>query len=451
MASAGAPSSSRARTSGGLAGVNSFRACPAAHPREQPFSVEHERQADEHDDDAGREVRRRRLAAEDQAEEQGDDRVHQCVAHHPLRGLGLDEIGIGAERQGPEHAQVEDGDDRHRRSPRQHGRGGRPDHGAHREAHDAHEQHLDPAVHGVVPAHREPVPEARGQAPGQDPRQPDQHGRAQARGEGLAVVEEHPHAGQAEHHAQHAGQREALAQEQGVDDRHDNRGGRCEQCRHVTVHVPFGDRDEAVPTQDQERAQHDGGENRAGGGERPEKPPRSRETKKQRAPDEPPDGQHPHGRNGENRLADEEVRGAPHEVDGEVACDDERWLSFCGDHGASFYHFSGPRLPGRTLPSARPPPRGPLTGSPAPRILTDMTGSELRRMYIDFFKGKGHAEISGKSLIPENDPTVLFTTAGMHPLVPYILGEPHPAGKRLVDCQKCVRTDDIEEVGTRRT
>jgi alanyl-tRNA synthetase len=76
-----------------------------------------------------------------------------------------------------------------------------------------------------------------------------------------------------------------------------------------------------------------------------------------------------------------------------------------------------------------------------------MTGNELKRMYLDFFKSKGHAEISGKSLIPENDPTVLFTTAGMHPLVPYILGEPHPAGKRLVDCQKCVRTDDIEEVG----
>ena len=73
-----------------------------------------------------------------------------------------------------------------------------------------------------------------------------------------------------------------------------------------------------------------------------------------------------------------------------------------------------------------------------------MTGSELKRAYIDFFKGKGHAEISGKSLIPENDPTVLFTTAGMHPLVPYILGEPHPAGKRLVDVQKCIRTDDIE-------
>ncbi|MGA2975968.1 MAG: alanine--tRNA ligase [Spirochaetia bacterium] len=76
-----------------------------------------------------------------------------------------------------------------------------------------------------------------------------------------------------------------------------------------------------------------------------------------------------------------------------------------------------------------------------------MTGNELRRIYIDFFKGKGHAEISGRSLIPENDPTVLFTTAGMHPLVPYILGEPHPAGKRLVDCQKCMRTDDIDEVG----
>jgi len=76
-----------------------------------------------------------------------------------------------------------------------------------------------------------------------------------------------------------------------------------------------------------------------------------------------------------------------------------------------------------------------------------MTGDELRRKYIDFFKGKGHAEISGKSLIPENDPTVLFTTAGMHPLVPYILGEPHPAGRRLVDVQKCIRMDDIEEVG----
>jgi len=76
-----------------------------------------------------------------------------------------------------------------------------------------------------------------------------------------------------------------------------------------------------------------------------------------------------------------------------------------------------------------------------------ITLHELRRKYIDFFKSKGHAEISGKSLIPENDPTVLFTTAGMHPLVPYLLGEPHPAGKRLTDYQKCIRTGDIEEVG----
>jgi alanyl-tRNA synthetase len=78
-----------------------------------------------------------------------------------------------------------------------------------------------------------------------------------------------------------------------------------------------------------------------------------------------------------------------------------------------------------------------------------MTGRELKQKYLDFFRGKGHAVISGKSLIPENDPTVLFTTAGMHPLVPYILGEPHPAGRRLADVQKCIRTIDIEEVGDR--
>lgn len=76
-----------------------------------------------------------------------------------------------------------------------------------------------------------------------------------------------------------------------------------------------------------------------------------------------------------------------------------------------------------------------------------MTAKELRRKYIDFFKQHDHVEISGKSLIPENDPTVLFTTAGMHPLVPYILGEPHPAGVRLVNVQKCIRTGDIDEVG----
>jgi len=76
-----------------------------------------------------------------------------------------------------------------------------------------------------------------------------------------------------------------------------------------------------------------------------------------------------------------------------------------------------------------------------------MTANELRSKYIEFFKSKGHAEISGKSLIPENDPTVLFTTAGMHPLVPYLMGEPHPAGTRLTDYQKCIRTGDIDSVG----
>ncbi|MGP1459185.1 MAG: alanine--tRNA ligase [Treponema sp.] len=76
-----------------------------------------------------------------------------------------------------------------------------------------------------------------------------------------------------------------------------------------------------------------------------------------------------------------------------------------------------------------------------------MTANELRKKYIDFFKSKNHTEISGQSLIPENDPSVLFTTAGMHPLVPYLLGEPHPAGTRLTDYQKCIRTGDIDEVG----
>jgi len=76
-----------------------------------------------------------------------------------------------------------------------------------------------------------------------------------------------------------------------------------------------------------------------------------------------------------------------------------------------------------------------------------MTADELRQMYLAFFEGKGHSVISGASLIPQNDPTVLFTTAGMHPLVPYLLGEPHPSGARLCNCQKCIRTGDIESVG----
>jgi alanyl-tRNA synthetase len=76
-----------------------------------------------------------------------------------------------------------------------------------------------------------------------------------------------------------------------------------------------------------------------------------------------------------------------------------------------------------------------------------LTSIQLRQKYLEFFQSKGHKIISSASLIPENDPTVLFTMAGMHPLVPFLLGEAHPAGKRLVNVQKCIRTGDINEVG----
>jgi alanyl-tRNA synthetase len=76
-----------------------------------------------------------------------------------------------------------------------------------------------------------------------------------------------------------------------------------------------------------------------------------------------------------------------------------------------------------------------------------MNALEIRNSFIKFFEEHNHKVVPGASLVPENDPSVLFTTAGMHPLVPYLLGEPHPSGKRLVNFQKCVRTDDIDEVG----
>ncbi len=76
-----------------------------------------------------------------------------------------------------------------------------------------------------------------------------------------------------------------------------------------------------------------------------------------------------------------------------------------------------------------------------------MDSSDLRTKYLNFFEKKGHKIIPSASLIPENDPTVLFTTAGMHPLVPFLLGEKHPQGKRLTSCQKCIRTGDIDDVG----
>ncbi len=75
------------------------------------------------------------------------------------------------------------------------------------------------------------------------------------------------------------------------------------------------------------------------------------------------------------------------------------------------------------------------------------TREQLIKAYIDFFKSRNHKEIPSSSLVPANDPTVLFTTAGMHPLVPFLLGQPHPLGKRLCDVQKCIRTGDIESVG----
>ena len=79
-----------------------------------------------------------------------------------------------------------------------------------------------------------------------------------------------------------------------------------------------------------------------------------------------------------------------------------------------------------------------------------MQSSEIRERYLKFFEKRGHTIIPSASLVPENDPSSLFTTAGMQPLVPYLLGEKHPAGTRLVDVQKCIRTGDIEDVGDNR-
>ena len=80
-----------------------------------------------------------------------------------------------------------------------------------------------------------------------------------------------------------------------------------------------------------------------------------------------------------------------------------------------------------------------------------MRSSDIRKKFLEFFKDKGHAIIPSSSLVPsETDPTALFTTAGMHPLVPYLLGERHPGGKRVANIQKCVRTGDIDEVGDAR-
>lgn len=79
--------------------------------------------------------------------------------------------------------------------------------------------------------------------------------------------------------------------------------------------------------------------------------------------------------------------------------------------------------------------------------MAKITSQELREKYQEFFVKNGHVRIAGSSLVPENDPSVLFTTAGMHPLVPYLQGQPHPQGTRLTNVQRCLRTTDIDEVG----
>ncbi|MDP2103307.1 MAG: alanine--tRNA ligase-related protein, partial [Candidatus Gracilibacteria bacterium] len=77
----------------------------------------------------------------------------------------------------------------------------------------------------------------------------------------------------------------------------------------------------------------------------------------------------------------------------------------------------------------------------------NISSTEIRQKYLDFFASKNHAILESSPLVPENDPSVLFNTAGMQPLVPYLLGEKHSMGKRLADVQKCVRTGDIDDIG----
>ena len=79
-----------------------------------------------------------------------------------------------------------------------------------------------------------------------------------------------------------------------------------------------------------------------------------------------------------------------------------------------------------------------------------MTINEIRQKYIEFFQKNGHIKLPSAPLLPENDPTTLFTGSGMQPILPYLLGLRHPLGTRLVDSQKCFRTQDIEEVGDNR-
>src|SRR3989344_4250789 len=79
-----------------------------------------------------------------------------------------------------------------------------------------------------------------------------------------------------------------------------------------------------------------------------------------------------------------------------------------------------------------------------------MGGNEIRTKYLEFMKNNGHAVIPSSALVPENDPTTLFTGSGMHPLIPYLMGEEHPMGTRLANSQRCFRAEDIDEVGDNR-
>lgn len=79
-----------------------------------------------------------------------------------------------------------------------------------------------------------------------------------------------------------------------------------------------------------------------------------------------------------------------------------------------------------------------------------MNINEVRKKYLQFFKERGHSVVSSSLLVPENDPTTLFTGSGMQPMIPYLLGENHPNGKRIVNSQKCFRSVDIDEVGDNR-
>ena len=79
-----------------------------------------------------------------------------------------------------------------------------------------------------------------------------------------------------------------------------------------------------------------------------------------------------------------------------------------------------------------------------------MSGNEIRSKFLEFMQKNGHAVLPSSALVPENDPTTLFTGSGMQPLIPYLMGQPHPMGVRLADSQKCFRANDIEEVGDNR-